>query len=539
MNEEDLFDFDSYSEQLEAVKRGETIKPILEKKDIFNLDEPLPIAVIPTPVQEQTYFDKYFKDLKVGDSGKINWKNSNGFYGIKSALSTNVINNTYDFYISNIKISYDREWIEMYCIRPNNEYYLLKFHKEYGHLKDKTNNSNYEVINSFEIIENHISKEKFEEFNDTLENIRIDNYIKTINQRLTNNYQTVLRKYEESKLSETGKKLITEAANLVFGDDWDLVLNINSNKYRRDVDRNIHVLTLRFPEINIKNSQGLKRKIVDFYLNIYFDTSFKVYSRIMGKRANVLFEEVQKDYAHSHCDGGIMDWGKMCLGTETPLVNQVLKMNNPEHITLENFINLFILLKAYVEWESLEGVPHRKMGNIVPINSEVIINHGRSIDRLKELKNLVLQRLNNKSDLSNFIKVSNVNKNCKVLFDYDVIDNIMNRELNSSYLSDSEYCFKNQNNDYFKFNTNLQDLSNNIRRSQESITANNRDYNHIYFKGETIKTKIIDQVGESSTNTKCVNPFIVKDIVKELEKEINEYYLKQNINEFSNVQQEA
>ena len=128
------------------------------------------------------------------------------------------------------------------------------------------------------------------------------------------------------------------------------------------------IVTVYFPEIIIRNSLGLEHVMTDLYLIIHF--KYDEYKSKTKWGFNKLWretytpEEVRASYMFSHISSSpgkvSSNW---CYGdTEfSRYLNKCASNFNPKDIVF--FIEQ---VKAYMQWESIEGIPHRRINDIKP-----------------------------------------------------------------------------------------------------------------------------------------------------------------------------
>jgi hypothetical protein len=125
-------------------------------------------------------------------------------------------------------------------------------------------------------------------------------------------------------------------------------------------------IKIYYPEIEITNSLETKHKIRDLYLTFIFTIEeASVYlAHIDLFRTKFTPIEVYGRYVHSHYSGSPGDstqTGTMCFG-KTSLGNLVKE--STEFFNMRNFVPLIIELENYLKWESIDGVPHRKLNEL-------------------------------------------------------------------------------------------------------------------------------------------------------------------------------
>lgn len=126
-------------------------------------------------------------------------------------------------------------------------------------------------------------------------------------------------------------------------------------------------ILIRFADITITNSDDKQHTIKDLFVKIHCDHTGKFISLdgsyMKGIRATVTRMEVSHNYAHSHLpsqDDSNIEFTAFCLG-EAPIIDIFSDLN--ECYNQRKFELLLLYIKAFVIWESLEGRPHKSIGD--------------------------------------------------------------------------------------------------------------------------------------------------------------------------------
>ena len=159
-----------------------------------------------------------------------------------------------------------------------------------------------------------------------------------------------------------------------------------------------------YPEIEITNTNKekhiIKNLVVVFPLK--WDSSFKKWKidEIRGLRLTLSYLELNKRYPHSHLSSlhltstfKSMTSTKFCLGSST-LGMSIAEYNTESNKEQSNLVleGILYTLDTYVTWESLEGVPHNYIRNLLPFGGDPVSDSSldshslRVINFLKENK---------------------------------------------------------------------------------------------------------------------------------------------------------
>lgn len=177
--------------------------------------------------------------------------------------------------------------------------------------------------------------------------------------------EKIKKEKEEKKArfdsSVTTHQAVFEIAKEIFGD------NVDIRNIRKEGTNDRFDLIVYFPKIQISNSKGMLHDIKDLYVKLGCTIGMHrdyiaANVHLEGRRTTVTDKELMSDYGHSHMSSiGIASWCTFCLGSsDFAMILQTMRMSS----TTEDWTLLFLSLENYLSWESLEGGPYRKIGNI-------------------------------------------------------------------------------------------------------------------------------------------------------------------------------
>lgn len=200
--------------------------------------------------------------------------------------------------------------------------------------------------------------------------------IGVISQTLSTDYKRVttllqikeLRKKHKDYKEECikNKKEITSIVTRIFPTSR---VDLDANIKFRDitVKENHYSAVIHFPEFEITNSRGESHIIKDLYFRVSFN-ELGLVKGLWGSRSTVSYAEYISEYRHSHLsNSACQSWGDFCLGGTdlSMLVSEMGASFDPN--MWEAFLHR---LPDYLNWESLQGGPYRKMAYIqMPSNS--------------------------------------------------------------------------------------------------------------------------------------------------------------------------
>ena len=161
-----------------------------------------------------------------------------------------------------------------------------------------------------------------------------------------------------------------------------------------------------YPEIEITNTNKEKHTIKNLVVvfSLRWDSYFRKWqiNEMRGLRLTLSYLELNKSYSHSHLSFSSitsnfksMTSSKFCLGSST-LGMSIAEYNTESNKEQSNLVleGILYTLDTYVTWESLEGVPHNHIRNLLPLGgitvnestSKLDSNSLRVVDFLKENK---------------------------------------------------------------------------------------------------------------------------------------------------------
>ena len=139
-----------------------------------------------------------------------------------------------------------------------------------------------------------------------------------------------------------------------------------------------------YPEIEITNTKKEKHTIKNLVVvfPLKWDSYFKKWKidDMRGLRLTLSYLELSKSYHHSHLNSSsVTDYfksmtsSKFCLGSST-LGMSIAEYNTESNKEQSNLVleGILYTLDTYVTWESLEGVPHNYIRNLLPFGGTAV-----------------------------------------------------------------------------------------------------------------------------------------------------------------------
>ena len=160
-----------------------------------------------------------------------------------------------------------------------------------------------------------------------------------------------------------------------FQENQDLAFEV---KEKEDCFKLYPYFKVLYPEIEITNTNKEKHTIKNLVVvfSLKWDSYFKKWKidDMTGLRLTLSYLELKKLYSHSHlnCSNLINNFKsitstKFCLGSST-LGMSIAEYNTESDKEKSNLVleGILYTLDTYVTWESLEGVPHNYIRNLLP-----------------------------------------------------------------------------------------------------------------------------------------------------------------------------
>lgn len=146
-------------------------------------------------------------------------------------------------------------------------------------------------------------------------------------------------------------------------------------------------IIIHYPELTITNSKDQSINIKDLFIKIPIGVLPKnendTYSikKIRGTRTTLSRDEYNAKYFHSHLPrfnnlvrdnkDGVGEFADFCTGSDTD-INVNLSLLNTESSLDVNMFKLYLMqIDTMVKWESLEGVPHIGMKDVIGKNYDL------------------------------------------------------------------------------------------------------------------------------------------------------------------------
>lgn len=276
-------------------------------------------------------------------------------------------------------------------------------------------------------------------------------------------------------------------------------------------DKLDHIL-IHFPAFTITNSKNARHDIKDLYIRLQYNHPNKVFSGgYDGARTSITKSELNGNYAHSHLpsitDTSVGAFSGFCLGRSTlsyllsDLATLEMKEEKLEDIKLK-FLLVLMEIENYLQWESLEGGPYRRMSNINSGNLSSIGHRNTSI----EIRNIMSAIWHN---IEKGIYKPQIKFNHKGLL--EVINNDGFLEEISKYCEDEYLVHRDGAGKFYS------------ERTASGLTLGRISNNNKFkFKGKFVyPTLIEDKIEYEESGKDFAHPQIVNGCRKQLQDSIN------------------
>ena len=267
----------------------------------------------------------------------------------------------------------------------------------------------------------------------------------------------------------------------------------------------IGFLTVKFPEITIKNSKKHSKYLGNMYVlfKIYFHGAFTLLPIFIVRDVYDIEDYYMNDsvYTHSHVASGLIPsdtFIKNALGINW--VNQdfcfgsSILGNKLKAFDTKDLNQIIFLFKKFLEWESLEGVPYNEMTDLGAYHVEgEYINLSNYLNENPErfLNDIFLSKVS-----PTLLNVNNYYINLKIKFDEELL-----RYLHQ-YLP-GEYNLKYENPGIFDSRTRMYVVYNKVTNVETIYTHLTKELEkrRFKFKGEIITPKISKSLEDLKAET--------------------------------------
>jgi hypothetical protein len=300
-----------------------------------------------------------------------------------------------------------------------------------------------------------------------------------------------------------------ECLDFWFAGNWDMTMTRAGGNYYLDP-------IIRFKNIEITNSKNESKKIGDLIVQLtimYSSSSFYI-SGIQGTRTDFTYVDIVSRYVHSHLrsfdESDILKTKDFCLGSGEIVEAMYDMSDNNSRESLDSFM---LILKTFVAWESLEGVPFRKMADTLDAFGRNLVGETLDINLLVTyLKQISTEHsavdyfindgrilINNNKAFNDLLRKSVVNKS------FDIQKRYLCKRLGESYYSTRKDFDSDE----------AQDVIDDVNRRQSGL--------YTYIQGEKIHFKVRNAKGtfeKDNINEFNLHPKTVENVKRTMERKL-------------------
>jgi hypothetical protein len=287
----------------------------------------------------------------------------------------------------------------------------------------------------------------------------------------------------------------------------------------------VHLITIRFPEIEISNSRGRKHRIYDLYVRFHVTAKGRLVRvknhYLYGIRTTGTHAEIRYYYGHSHLPR--MDWKRVAMGafcTGRGPINECCRSLSQGFD--ERAFTLFShSLKSFIRWESLEGKPYRYITDIGSTADDTSIESLAFADVDQDaLWNYFLSRIS-------FLSIAHMRSLITAKIDTGRFAVTLS-DIGKKYLIDlMEGNEQFNHEDYFALQTSAGQLVPMQLRHREPVDI---DQNKVVmtFRHRPIKLKVIGHEHNINTEHRYLNPKVTDGFSKRLSCRFNLHFIREN-----------
>jgi hypothetical protein len=313
-----------------------------------------------------------------------------------------------------------------------------------------------------------------------------------------------------------------------FVDKWDIHLN-----NRRISNKNYYEISFIFhyPKLEITNSSEQSRNLLD--LVVVLPVTFSVDNnciytkRVQGTRLTLVQDEWNRGYMHSHLPGisKITDFSE-CLTTNSFCIGSEdlseLDIELSAEFDSDKFELMLYTIDSLVAWESLEGGPHCRIGEITVENAAIRVTTSTS-----EIMRIYTEFQNYELSVSqklpfNFVYMDNIYKIKK--------DSVFTEYLREAFLSNENLkdyivrviCKKGSDGKFYTYPEIGQMISGPQLITNRIKEQGSGEMPFLYIQGKKLSFNIlpIEQITTIDISEYGIYPNFLDYVCKQLESEI-------------------
>lgn len=297
-----------------------------------------------------------------------------------------------------------------------------------------------------------------------------------------------------------------------------------------------------YPEIEITNTNKEKHTIKNLVVvfSLRWDSSFKKWRiyEMTGLRLTLSYLELNKLYSHSHLSSSSltsnfksMTSTKFCLGSST-LGMSIAEYNTESNKEQSNLVleGILYTLDTYVTWESLEGVPHNYIRNLLPFGGTPVNDSNLDSYSLRVVNFLKENKIPLALDygvMKGSIFIKNSLENAEFFKDI-----LQNSSISGRFILQREYlCFPSQGETFLQANSNFYSVTQVRHLAKEHKQENlyNLSKPFTYFNGRKhslVFSFYMEKKIQKDEQNIIIYPKFLKHVYRELESQIQKARLR-------------
>jgi len=292
----------------------------------------------------------------------------------------------------------------------------------------------------------------------------------------------------------------------VFGEEYVDLQNDNSYK-----DGYRYSIIIWIPSVIISNSFEQSLEMKDLYMKLTFSNKRLHY--LQFARTTVSERELRNSYIFSHLSHshiGTYD-NDLCMG-DTQIKNVFDRTRNSTKHCFLNIVPFYYLLKEYISWESIEGVPYRKIDNVLCDENRF---KEADIEYFYDANTVYLLLLSHINDFSFIYNINDIDYYDIKLSDdsKDHIRKVLNEIVPEHYL----YSYRNGISVTENFEQNY------------FYKRYNDTGSEVMFKEENIKNIVIPDDDLENNLEKSIHVDILNEVISKIEEEFSQYIINKKL----------
>ena len=324
-----------------------------------------------------------------------------------------------------------------------------------------------------------------------------------------------------------------------FQENQDLAFEVRENFEGFELRPYFKVL---YPEIEITNTNKEKHTIKNLVVvfSLEWDSSFKKWkiNEMTGLRLTLSYLELNKQYLHSHLSTNSltsnfksMSSSKFCLGSST-LGMSIAEYNTESNKEQSNLVleGILYTLDTYVTWESLEGVPHNYIRNLLPIGGTAVRDSALNFHSLRVVNFLKENKIPLALDygvMNDSIFIKNSLENAEFFKSI-----LQNSSISESFILQKEYlCFPSQGDIFLQANSNFYSVTQvrDLAKEHKKENLHNLSKPFTFFNGRKhslVFSFYMEKKIQKDEQNIIIYPKFLKHVYRKLESQIQKARLR-------------